>query len=102
MDKREEPYVTHSLKKLDLFGQPLPAFNLKGKSEVNTFCGSMVSLLLIYVVIMFGTLKLTHLLSHHGPTINTFMQKNAFTSEDIYNSVENDFMVAVTLEDYYT
>ena len=102
MEKTEERFVTHSLKKFDLFGQPYPAFNLRGKNEINTFCGSIVSIVIIYIVIMFGSLKFAHLLSHHGPTINTYTQKNAFTSEDIFNSEENDFMVAVTLEDYFT
>jgi len=40
---------------------------------VNTYCGGLVSLAIIYTVLMFASLKLMHMLSFHGPTINSYI-----------------------------
>ena len=45
------------LQTMDMFGEPLPTFNIKGKSEVRTHCGGCLSMALIFTVIMFATLK---------------------------------------------
>ena len=90
------------LKQIDLFGKPMPGFNLRGKDEVNTSCGGFISLVILFITIMFGCLKLSHLMTRKGPTINTYVQTDAFSGEDHYNTVDNNFMVAFSVEDYLT
>ena len=52
---------------------------------------------------LFATLKLQHLLSRHNPSVNTYIEKDAFDDSDIWLGTENeDFMLAVTVVDYAT
>ena len=69
---------------IDMFGEPLPNFNIKGKSEVRTHCGGCLSMVLIFTVIMFATLKFQHLLMKHNPTLNVFEDRDALDVTDIW------------------
>ena len=72
--------------KLDMFGQALPTFNLRGEDKVNTTCGGVASLIIIYITFMFASLKLMHLSTYHQPMINTYTLPNMFTSSDRYET----------------
>ena len=74
---------------LDMFGAPLPTFNLKGEEKVRTHCGGCTSLIIIYVTFLFATLKLQHLLSKHNPTVNTFVQRDALDENEIWSGEDN-------------
>lgn len=88
---------------LDMFGAGIPAFNVMGKDQVRTHCGGCLSLVILSVTFLFATLKLQHLLSRHNPSVNTFVEKDAFDDSDIWLGTDNeDFMLAVTVVDYAT
>ena len=101
-DEKKNRGLGHVLKQIDMFGKPMPAFNIHGKDEVNTSCGGFVSLVIIFITIMFGGLKLSHLTTRKGPTINTYVQTDVFSGEDVFNTVENNFMAAFSLQEYMT
>jgi len=90
------------LKNFDLFPSPIPSFNIKGKTTVQTFAGGTLSLIIYVVTLLFAALKLMHLCSKHNPSINTNVQKDHFKPDDIFDAKERRFMLAVTLADYYT
>ena len=69
---------------------------------MNTVCGGMASLVIIYIVFMFASLKLMHLKSYHQPTINTYTLPSVFTKDDVYETTKQNFRVAVALEGYLT
>ena len=75
---------------LDMFSEPLPAFNIEGHREVRTHCGGCVSLIIMYVLFLFAVLKLQHLLSKHNPSVNTFVERDVFDEEDIWYGAENE------------
>ena len=50
------------LKKIDIFGAPVPNFNLRGKSHVKTYAGGMVSIVITFVVLIFGLTQLKKLI----------------------------------------
>ena len=80
---------------LDLFGAPAPTFNISGEGEVRTFCGGIVSSVIITVTMLFSLLKLQHLMSKHNPSINVFEDINAWGTGDVMVPEESDdFMVA--------
>ena len=87
---------------MDMFGSALPTFNLKGKTEIRTACGGTVSLMIIYITFLFASLKLVHLVTKHGPLVNSFEIADAYGFEDIFSSADENFMLAVSLEDYFT
>ena len=47
---------------MDMFGEPLPTFNIKGESDVRTHCGGCISITIIYIVFYFAAVKMQHLL----------------------------------------
>ena len=80
---------------MDMFGEPLPGFNIEGRREVRTYLGGFVSFVIIYILFMFSVLKLQHLLSKHNPVVNSFVERDAFDDSDIWNGEEEqDFMMA--------
>ena len=92
------------LKKLDLFDNPryLPAFNIKGKSSFQTITGGVMSIVVMLIVFLFSLQKLQHLLMRQNPSINTYMELEAFTAEDKLNLEKENVRIAFTLEDYFT
>ena len=46
---------------LDVFGEPLPNFNIRGEDRVNTIAGGFLSMILYGVVLLYSTVKFTHL-----------------------------------------
>ena len=86
---------------LDQFGAPLPGFNVHGEDSVRTYCGGLVSLLIMLLAFLFATLKLQHLLSKHNPSVNNFVERDAFDENDIWRGEENeDFQMAFAVVDY--
>ena len=70
---------------LDMFGTPLPSFNIQGEDQVRTHCGGCVSLLIMYVTFLFATLKLQHLLSKHNPSVNDFVDTDAYDANFVWS-----------------
>ena len=87
---------------LDMFGAPLPSFNLKGKEKVRTYGGGCMSLSIIYVTFLYATLKLQHLLSKHNPSVNTFLVRDALSENEIWSGEDQDFQLALTIVNFAT
>ena len=68
---------------------------------MRTYCGGCVSLVIMYVTLLFALLKLQHLLSKHNPTVNVFTEHAVFGESDVWTGGENeDFMMAFAVVDY--
>ena len=59
------------VKELDLFGQPVPAFNISGKTQVKTAVGSIFSICLLSLTFAFGLIKLQAMIDRKNPQITT-------------------------------
>lgn len=46
------------LERIDTFGEPLPGFNLKGKTTVHTRTGGLLTFFVTVVLLIYSTLKL--------------------------------------------
>lgn len=57
---------TH-LSKIDMFDTPIPGFNINGKGKLRTAAGGLISFVILYVSLMFASLKFMHLLQKHNP-----------------------------------
>ena len=87
--------MSNMLLSLDLFGAPAPTFNIRGESEVRTYCGGIVSSVIMTVVVLFALLKLQHLLSKQNPSVNAFLDKNAWGIGDVLEPADHkDYMMA--------
>ena len=55
------------IKEIDFFGAPAPSFNIGGKAVVQTWAGSICSILILGMTFMFALLKLEHLAIRKNP-----------------------------------
>ena len=46
------------LERIDIFGQDLPGFNLKGTSTVHTLTGGLFTFIVVIISLVYGTIKL--------------------------------------------
>ena len=65
-------------RRLDIFGQNLPTFILKGKDKVQTRIGGVVSILIGILVLMYACLKFSHLIDRHNPVMNSFYKEDYY------------------------
>ena len=86
---------------MDMFATPLPIFNLRGQETVQTVCGSILSIMILYVTLIFAALKFMHLMARHNPGVNEYVEYDAF-NDLTYDIAASDFMMAVAVEDYVT
>ena len=75
-------YMPNVLKKLDIFGQSVPSFNLKGENNIPTLTGGVGTFLIICVFLAYGSLKFTHLMEKRNPQIIGVTEQGIFDSED--------------------
>ena len=87
-----------TFKKLDIFLTPVPGFNLNGRNHLRTGIGGILSFLILYISVMFAAYKFAHLISRHNPQVNSYVNYNAFTFDDIFNAKDEGFKMAFALE----
>ena len=58
------------MRQCDLFGQPVPAFNIKGKSKVKTAVGGILSAVIIAVTLGYSIMKIHDLMLKANPVIS--------------------------------
>ena len=56
---------------IDIFGKPVPSFNLDGKDTIKTTIGACMTLIIVILTLAFGLLKMRHLFERKNPIINT-------------------------------
>ena len=59
------------LKSVDMFGAPVPNFNMRGRTEVKTSCGACTSMVIFTLTLLFGIIKMEHLALRKNPSITT-------------------------------
>ena len=91
-----------AIEKVDILPQPIPGFNVRGKTEIYTKFGGLVSIGIITVMICFATVKFIQLESRSNPLISQVLQEGFYTESDKFNTTEENFRLAFTLEDYST
>ena len=57
------------IKNIDFFGAPVPTFNIGGKTNVPTWLGSIISILILGMTFMFGLIKIEHMAIRKNPEI---------------------------------
>ena len=69
------------IERLDIFGANLPLFNIKGKTQVLTKMGRVLSLFVLMTWLSYGALKLTQMYKKHNPFISDITEKNSFGAD---------------------
>ena len=63
------------VKRLDMFGAPVPSFNIEGQRSMKTNCGAIATILMISITIMFTLVKLEHLVLKKNPSLTTNVEQ---------------------------
>ena len=87
---------------IDLFDEAVPTHNLNGKRTVGSTIGGLTTLSMFYIIFLFGMTKLLHLVSRQNPTVNNYSRKDAFESDQKLSLNDSQFMIAFTMESYFT
>ena len=99
-DRTQRLTVIDVVTGFDLFGLPIPSFNLKGKGQVSTFPGGFLSLTIGLVTILFALQKFQHLLQRRNPSINYRTEFNELHDAS-FDLGQPDFQIAFGLESRY-
>ena len=86
------------LENIDVFGSPLPQFNIRGQEKVHTRIGGVCTLLITSVVLLFAMVKFVHLYTKHNPTMSAYY-KDSDASKKI-NLNKLNMRIAFAVEDY--
>lgn len=94
--------LTSLLEKIDRFGRPLPAFNLKGETKVHTVTGGLVTFLILVTTLSYGALKFYHLLTNHNANVTSVLETDVFDFTETTNLHDIGFRVAFSVRGYNT
>ena len=102
-NKKVQSWHLHNLlRSVDIFGKPLPAFNLKGNSTIHTMTGGVVTFCIIVIILVYSSMKLIQLFDRHTPTVSQVLDKNVFDYNEQINLNEIKFRVAFSVEGYHS
>ncbi len=86
---------------MDIFGAPLPTFNLKGETHVNTATGGILTIFLTIVFLGYASVKLQHLIDSKNPDIAEFEENHFYDYTTRLNLNDIGFKFAFTIEGYF-
>ena len=85
---------------MDVFGAPIPSFNIKGESYIGTITGGLCSILFGVIAVLFASLKLQIMLSR-SDTVTTITKRNGFNSfEDRIQLSDGEFAMALGIQSH--
>ena len=89
------------MNKFDLFQEPIPMFNLRGRNTVASISGTIVSIFIIVTLVIYTTIKFIQLESRANPNISSYIEEGViFGRESEINFADSNFMLAWTIEGY--
>ena len=95
-------HVASFLRNLDNFGKSIPAFNIKGKSSVNTVVGGFLTFAIMTLVLGYASGGMIDLINREDPIINENVIKDYYTVSNGLNldMKEGNQAFALTILDY--
>ena len=69
---------------------------------MRTKLGGFCSFLMIYLVFLFALLKLRQLIERNNPTVNTYVDAESMSVDNMFNLCQDGFFMAVALENFYS
>ena len=70
--------ISNLLELFDIFGKPLPMFNIKGKESVHTILGGVASICIFGVVVLYAVAKFAQLESRSNPTVSSYIEQGFY------------------------
>ena len=83
---------------MDGFAKDIPAFNLKGETQVSTVAGGIASCLILIIVFIYANVKFIQLYEGSNPVINEISMPEYYEATESLNLNEINFRMAFTVE----
>ena len=96
--RRPNWHLKNVLTNHDMFGRPVPSFNLRGEDEVKTISGGIFTIILTLTILAYGSNKALELYRKNNPVVNVVKMPNAIDEDEIINIGESDFKFTFSLE----
>ena len=90
--------VPNIVESLDMFSRDLPSFNLRGQNKVASTTGAIISFVILFILFLYGAVKMTQLASRSNPNITSFVQQNYFDGTNVVNFKERGLRFAFGIE----
>ena len=68
--ERPSWHIYNFLRGVDMFGQEVPGFRIKGQRSVNTVLGGILSSIVILITLLFAGLKMVQLVNKNNPVMS--------------------------------
>ena len=98
MVKKSALDVRQVLNRFDIFGKPLPGFNIKGSDVVTSMVGGVASIIIFAIVLLYGAIKFIHLQSKTNPNVASYIREGSYSSADILDLNDMNFRIAFAAE----
>ena len=85
---------------LDVFKMKVPGFNVRGKTQISSLMGSILSIVLLLLLLFYGANKFTHLMERRNPTITSYTEREAVTKFDVTNLRDAGIRFAFGIEGF--
>ena len=93
--------ILNTIKSMDIFGRPMPGFNIKGTKQVHSLLGSVCTLMIFITVLMYASAKFVQLHVRHNPNISTYEEAKFYSKDDPMNLNQVNFRFAISFEGYH-
>ena len=90
------------LEKVDQFGRPLPAFNLRGEEKIHTVTGGLMTFFILVVMLSYGTLKFFHLVTLHNADVTSVLETDVYDYNERLNLNDIGFRFAFSVRGYHS
>ena len=93
-------HINRVLHQVDMFGKPIPAFNIKGENSVKSLAGGCLTLTIMGLVFTYAVIKGVQLINRSNPIMSEIMVPGYYSPIDMINLNEINFRMAFTIEGY--
>ena len=97
--KRSAWKAQNVLEKIDVFSEPIPNFNIRGKTKLTSWPGGFMTICVATIVLMYATVRFEHMISKINPNINDYLVDLEVGQDANLN--EYNFRIAFSVEDFF-
>ena len=76
--RRQASQVSGFIRSLDFFKEPIPGFNIEGRAGVGSLLGIVISVSLVIIMSLYGSMKFDVLVNRVNPTITVADEPQEF------------------------
>ena len=92
--------MDNTLDAIDCFKKPMPTFNMRGRESIPSYAGCLLSFAIACIMVVYASIKFSHLMTKHNPQISTFTVEGAIDPEDKFNFRDNGLKFAFGIEGF--